>query len=303
MTEDQKIEETAQQVAAGNSTLASLPLIGGYFDKRPKVSVLRMSGILTDSAVQRSSISHPKLSKLIDKAFAKADSAVVLAINSPGGSAAQSELIGNHIRLRAEETGLPVYAFVEDLAASGGYWLACAADKIFALESSIVGSIGVISAGFGFEDLIKHYHIKRRVHTSGENKSFLDPFLPEKESDVKRLVSLQQEIHSSFKVWVKDRRGDALQGTEKELFEGEFWAGKTALDKGLIDGLGDARLVMMEEFGENVKLTEFSPERKLPFPISMMRGGLDAHLSDKDEWLAAALDTIEKRAYWSRYGL
>ena len=181
------------------------------FRKRtPLVSVVRLEGVIASGGMVRSSaLNDAGIAPLIERAFSKGKpSAVALALNSPGGSPVQSSLISGRIRRLSEERKVPVFAFVEDLAASGGYWIACAADEIFVDPSSIVGSIGVISASFGFHDLLKRSGIERRVHTAGEDKSILDPFLPEKESDVSRLEELQSELHRTFIQHVTDRRGE-----------------------------------------------------------------------------------------------
>lgn len=278
--------------------LKSLPGIGEVLEPRPKVATIRFSGVIADTLVRKQGISFSRFSKAIDKAFSKSNlKAVALLINSPGGAAAQTSLIANHIRRLAEEKDVPVYAFVEDVAASGGYWLACAADEIYAQEASIIGSIGVISAGFGFEDFIEKHGIHRRLHTSGENKSFLDPFHPVKPEDVKRLKTIQGDIHESFKAWVLERRGEKLNGSEKTLFDGSFWTAGPAIEKGLINGIGDAQGVMHEKYGE-VRFIDVTPERKLPFPMSIM-GSLATQESFADEFIGA----LESRAYWSRYGL
>ncbi len=273
---------------------AKIPVIGKAFDDSPKVPVVRMSGIISDMT-RRAAISYPKLLRPIEKAFATRGAvAVALAINSPGGSPAQSSLIGGLVRQLAEEKDLPVYAFVEDAAASGGYWLACAADHIYAQETSIVGSIGVISAGFGLEDFIERHGVHRRLHTSGGQKSFLDPFRPEKPEDVERLKAVQNDMHNSFIAWVKARRGERLSGFERELFDGRFWTGKVAVEHGLIDGIGDARSMMREKFGHRVKLVDIAPEKKLPFPLSLL-----ANASVADDIAA----TLEDRAVRGRFGL
>ncbi|MBI1257668.1 MAG: S49 family peptidase [Chloroflexi bacterium] len=276
-----------------------MPVIGDFFEKKPKVAVLRLSGIIADSSCKKQGISHHRLAKAIDKAFERPGvGAVALVINSPGGSAVQSALIGNHIRQMADDKDRPVYAFVEDVAASGGYWLACAADEIYAQEASIVGSIGVISASFGFEDFIAKHGIHRRLHTAGKEKSFLDPFVAEKKEDVARLEELQRDIHGSFKDWVGLRRGDKLDGGDKDLFEGQFWTAGPAMEKGIIDGIGDVRSFMREKFGDKVKFLEMTPSKKMRFPFSLM-GKLEMPGLSADD----VLDTLETRALWSRYGL
>src|SRR5208282_2783942 len=187
--------------------------------------------------------------------------AVALALNSPGGAATQSALIAARVRQLAEEKGVPVIAFVEDVAASGGYWLAAAADEIYASETSIVGSIGVISAGFGFHELIARLGIRRRLYTAGERKSLLDPFLEENPADVERLKALQGEVHEAFKAHVRARRGSKLKASEEVLFNGEFWTGKRALELGLVDGIGELRETLRRRFGDKVRLRPVGGER------------------------------------------
>src|SRR6266852_4566736 len=200
------------------------------FRRGPVVPVVRLSGVIASSGLLGNrSLSIETVAPLLRRAFdMRGAKAVALAINSPGGSPAQSALIGQRIRLLADEKGLKVIAFVEDVAASGGYWLACAADEIIVDANSIVGSIGVISAGFGFQDLLARVGVERRVHTSGERKSMLDPFRPE-----------QAEIHDGFKDWVRQRRAGRLKDDEATLFTGEFWTGRRGLQLGLADGLGE----------------------------------------------------------------
>ncbi|MCB1721083.1 MAG: S49 family peptidase [Alphaproteobacteria bacterium] len=276
--------------------LSNLPIIGWLLKPKPRVSILRLSGVIADSGPGRGGISHHKYEKFITDAFDEFDlQAVLLVINSPGGSPAQSALIGDHIRRLSEEKEVPVYAFVEDVAASGGYWLAAAADEIYANETSIVGSIGVISAGFGFKDLIDKYGVERRVHTSGKNKSFLDPFTEEKPADVKRLKAIQGELHETFIRWVKERRGKKLKGKDEELFDGSFWTAKTALDLGLVDGFGEAKKFAKAKFGEKIKFVELGPEKKLV--SSLLGSGMKSSLAED------AIEAIETKAIWGRYGL
>jgi signal peptide peptidase SppA len=228
-------------------------------------------------------------------------SAVALAINSPGGSPVQSALLGERIRALAEEKEVPVIAFAEDVAASGGYWLACAADEIYAHESSIIGSIGVISTGFGFPELLNRIGVERRVHTAGERKSMLDPFRAEQPDDVERLKAIQTDIHGGFKDYVRARRGARLKGEEAELFSGEFWTGRRALELGLVDGLGDLRQVMRARFGERVRLRVIDGPRRLRLPFGVAAGGLAA--PDLAASAQALVEAAEERALWSRYGL
>lgn len=294
-----------KSISTGLTYLGEVPVIGGIFKPKEKVAIIRFSGVIADQGMRRNSISHERYLGLIEDAFELHKlQAVALAINCPGGSPAQSALIGNSIRRLAEEKNIPVLAFTEDVAASGGYWLACAADEIYAQESSIVGSIGVISASFGFQDLIARYGIERRVHTSGKNKGFLDPFQEEKPEDVKRLKGLQQDIHDIFKDWVRSRRGEKLNADEKTIFEGQFWTAATALSYGIIDGVGDLRSVCKERYGKEIKFVDLSPDRGFfasLFSSKLSNSGL---LQQGGASLAQdMIDTAEERAIWGRYGL
>lgn len=222
---------------------------------RPVVAVVRLSGIIGPSQPLRGGLNLAGVAAALEAAFSmKNAKAVALIVNSPGGSPVQSSLIYKRIRALAEEKSLPVYAFAEDVAASGGYMIACAADEIYADESSVVGSIGVVSAGFGFTGLIEKLGVERRVHTSGESKAMLDPFQPEKPEDVARLEALQEEVHENFKALVRKARGDRLKTDDPAIFSGAFWAGAGALERGLIDGLADLRSHMRGLYGDKVKL-------------------------------------------------
>jgi signal peptide peptidase SppA len=263
----------------------------------PVVPVVRLSGVIAASSLLGSrGLSVESTAPLLRRAFnTRGAKAVALSINSPGGSPVQSALIAQRIRLMADEKKLPVVAFVEDVAASGGYWLACAADEIVADAASIVGSIGVISTGFGFQDLIARFGVERRVHTSGERKSMLDPFRPEKAEDVDRLKGLQAEIHDGFKDWVRQRRGSRLKGDDGMLFSGEFWTGKRGLQFGLVDALGELRTTLQARYGEKVHLPLIAPKRGL-----MQRFGLGSRLEEIGPATLAALD---ERLLWQRFGL
>lgn len=270
----------------------------------PVVPVIRLAGVIGPGGAFRPSVNLASLAGVIERAFSVPDrAAVALAINSPGGSPVQSALVAGRIRQLADERGVPVFAFAEDVAASGGYWLACAADEIYADEASIIGSIGVVSAGFGFQDLLGRLGVERRVHTSGERKAMLDPFRPEVPEDVARLKRIQGEIHDGFKAMVAKRRAGRLKAPEEELFSGEFWTGRRALDLGLVDGLGDIRSVMRARFGDKVRLRPIQGGRRL-FQRRLFRagaGGLPAAWAgEAAEGLVAA---VEERALWSRYGL
>lgn len=275
-----------------------VPHIGPWLEGKPKVAVLRMAGVIADAAMmRRAGISHQKYSRLIDRAFTLPNlKAVALVINSPGGAPAQCSLITGQIRQMAEKKEIPVYAFVEDVAASGGYWLACAGDQIYAQDTSIVGSIGVISSGFGLEDFIKRYDIHRRVYTAGRDKSFLDPFKPEKPEDVSRLRDLQENMHDAFKNWVRDRRAERLNGRDDEIMEGAFWTAQDALHHGLIDGIGACRDVMKDKFGDDIKLVDLAPEKKWQLPF--LPG-----VETRADIAIDALNYAEDRAAWARFGL
>lgn len=287
--------------------IADLPFVGDFFEQKPKVVVLRLSGIIADQGARKGGISHAQFAQQIDKAFDMKDvREIALVINSPGGAPAQCSLIASQIRNRAREKKIPVTAFVEDVAASGGYWLACAADKIFVQESSIVGSIGVISASFGFEEFIRRFDIKRRVHAAGAQKSFMDPFVPEKKSDIERLRAIQDDIHDQFKGWVKKRRKERLTGDEKDYFEGQIWTGRAAIYNGIADGIGDLRSVMRDKYGEKVRLIHLEADK--PFIQSLLGikgGGVAGEFTGEltggiTEGIAGG---IENRSAWGRYGL
>lgn len=265
----------------------------------PVVAVLPLHGTIGALGPIRGGMTLSALAPRIEKAFRlRRLAAVALAINSPGGAAAQADLIARRIRALSVEKRIPVFAFCEDVAASGGYWLACAADEIYATESSIVGSIGVVAAGFGFQGAIDKLGIERRLHTAGERKAMLDPFRPEKAEEVERLHAIQQDIHETFMRHVRDRRGERLKAPEKELFSGEFWTGRRALDLGLIDGIGDLREIMRQRFGERVRLHAIRPRPSL---MRRLRGGSAG--SEAAAWTEGVISAIEERALWSRYGL
>jgi len=262
----------------------------------PLVHVVRLHGAIGIGTPIRPALTLQSLAETLERAFSKKGiAAVALALNSPGGSAVQSSLIHDRIRSLADEHKVPVYAFCEDVAASGGYWLACAGDEIYADASSIIGSIGVIAAGFGFVEAIKKVGIERRVHTAGENKSILDPFQPEKPEDVERLKSLQLEIHDAFKTLVRYRRAGKLKGEEPDLFSGAFWSGRKALDLGLIDGIGHLRDIMRRKLGPKTELKVIA--KPSGWGLRRLAFGSDADLA------AGLIDAAETRALWSRFGL
>ncbi|MEP9351583.1 S49 family peptidase [Xanthobacter sp. KR7-225] len=261
----------------------------------PVVPVVRLSGAIGMSAPFSQSLTLAGVAKALDKAFSvKQAPAVALLINSPGGAAVQSHLIFKRIRALAEEKDKHVFAFVEDVAASGGYMIACAADEIFADPCSIVGSIGVLTAGFGFNEAIARLGIERRVYTAGDKKMMLDPFRPERPEDVERLDALLKELHVVFADLVRSRRGEALNASDETLFSGEFWLATQAAGLGLVDGLGDVRAILKARYGEEVRL----PLITSPAPFFLRRpGGFGA------EAARGALAALEEKALWSRFGL
>lgn len=289
-----------------NSLLKKLPF-GPWRNAGPLVSVVRLSGIIGAGGALRPGLTLAALAPILERAFApKEQAAVALIVNSPGGSPVQSALIAKRIRALAEEKKIPVLAFCEDAAASGGYWLACAADEIWADEASVVGSIGVVSSGFGLHELIARHGIERRLYTAGENKVLLDPFSPERADGVERLKSLQADVHDAFKALVRERRGSRLVGDEAELFSGAFWAGRKAKELGLIDGLGDLRGVLRARYGDKVRLRVVEAERgwfrgKLGFGTALP--GTNAGTALADALPAAAVAAVEERLMWSRLGL
>jgi signal peptide peptidase SppA len=267
----------------------------------PIIPVVRLSGPIGAVMPLRTGLAMSSVAPLLERAFSVPGArAVALVINSPGGSAAQSHLIFKRVRALAEEKKLPVIAFVEDAAASGGYMIACAADEIYADPASIVGSIGVVSASFGFHELIERIGIERRVHTAGKSKAMLDPFRPENPDDVVRLKGLQRQIHDVFVGLVRDRRGEKLNDSYDDLFSGAFWVGAEALDLGLIDGLGDIRTILRQRFGEKVRFRMIEPARPPLLGRLLGRRSLgQSSLIDPGEIVGA----LEERAAWARLGL
>ncbi|TDK37482.1 S49 family peptidase [Rhizobium deserti] len=269
------------------------------------IPVVRLSGaIMTGGNQFKPTLNLATVAPMLEKAFAKkASPVVVISINSPGGSPVQSRLIFQRIRALAEEKDKKVLVFVEDVAASGGYMIALAGDEIFADPTSIVGSIGVVSGGFGFPELLRKIGVERRVYTAGENKVILDPFQPEKEGDVEYLKTLQLEIHKVFIEMVKMRRGERL-ADDPTIFSGLFWTGLRGLELGLIDGLGEMRGVVKRRFGKDAKLELIGGTRSLfgrRVPGVLSRGlGLGEIAGSAGAGLA---EGIEERALWSRYGL
>ena len=295
------------------SLLSFLP-IKAFKNPDPVVAVIRLNGVIGAAGPLRGGMTLASLEKRLDQAFKiKHLEAVALAINSPGGSPVQSDLIAKRIRDLAAEKSVPVYAFCEDVAASGGYWLACAADHIYAQESSIVGSIGVISSGFGFPAVLERFGIERRVRTAGHRKSTLDPFEKEDPEDVAHLEGILKELHETFMNMVTSRRKDRLKEDPDVLFSGEFWTGTKAVEMGLIDGIGELRSTMRARFGEKVKLMPLEDARpwwrkRMGFGAAAGLGGLLsgqglASVAEPQEWVQGLVSAAEERALWSRFGL
>jgi signal peptide peptidase SppA len=275
----------------------------GERSERPVVSMVRLHGVITATTgpVPRSVINATAVEKALERAFAPDRlAAVALLINSPGGSPTQSALVADRIRGLAADKGVPVLAFCEDVAASGGYWLACAADEIFAHATSLVGSIGVISQSFGLDGLIERMGVQRRLYTAGESKSRLDPFLPEKQEDVDWLRDLQDQLHEMFRQWVVARRGDRLR-EDAELFTGEIWTGARAVELGLVDGLGTARAVLSERFPE-AELVPVEGRKPLLARLGLTPPAAATSVISSDVVLGVA-EAAEIRAMWARYGL
>ncbi|MAW78876.1 MAG: S49 family peptidase [Parvularcula sp.] len=278
-----------------------LPFVG---EAAPLVTVIELNGVIGELGAGRKGLTLKKVEKAIENAFKPGSvKAVALAINSPGGSPVQSRLIMNAIRAEAAKKETPVLAFIEDVGASGGYILAAAGDEIYADESSIVGSIGVISGGFGFPEALKKIGVERRIYTAGENKSTLDPFKPEDPQDVARLETMLDDLHKQFISLVKERRGAKLSD-DPELFSGRFWTGVMARDKGLVDGTAQLGDFLRDRFGKDVKIKRISPESgSLLKRLMGGEAGMAVYrapaLLDAEELIAAG----ERRALWARFGL
>jgi len=265
-----------------------------FFKKKKIVSHIKLTGVIGNVGKFRQGIEFSGQEEIIKKAFSvKKAKAVAITINSPGGSPVQSHLIYKFIREQAKKNKKKVIVFAEDVAASGGYLIACSGDEIYANSSSIIGSIGVIYSSFGFKDLIEKIGVQRRVYTAGKNKSTLDPFLEEKEEDIKRLKNIQLELHQDFIDVVEESRGSKLNKENGvELFSGEFWSGKKAKELGLIDGLGNAEQVLREKFGEEIEIKKFEKTK----------GWLAKKLSSSEVQTDKLISILEERSIWQRYG-
>ena len=266
------------------------------FKKKTVVPHVRLTGVIGSAGRLKQGMDLAGQKDILKKAFSlKKIGHVAISINSPGGSPVQSHLIYSYIRELADKKKVKVLIFAEDVAASGGYLISCAGDEIYANSSSIVGSIGVISASFGFKDLIQKIGVERRVYTAGKNKSTLDPFVEEKEEDVKRLKSIQLELHDDFIKVVETSRGSKLKDPEKNnIFTGEFWTGKTALKLGLIDGIGNAEQVLKEKFGDKVVIKKFEKQK------SFIAKKLSSSIKDPVDSLA---NILEEKSMWQKFGL
>ncbi len=290
---------SSKRLSRLDQLLTFLPL--GFGGSKQTVAVFRLDGVIGKAGAMKSGLTLNSLNKMIEKMF-NIDrlEAVCLSINSPGGSPVQSELIASRIRKLAKEKEVPVYSFVEDVAASGGYWLACAGDKIYVSRSSIVGSIGVISSSFGFKDAIEKLGIERRVYTQGKTKSVLDPFLDVKESDIKIIKKIQKEIHEHFVDTVKTCRAGRLTQSDDILFNGEFWTGQTAVDFGLADGVDEMYSFIQERYGDNVKIEHIEQKQswfKKKLGMAQMSSDFASELAE------SVVDVAEQKLMHNRFDL
>jgi signal peptide peptidase SppA len=281
-----------------------LPIPGAQRDRGPVVAAVKLHGVITPAPTPlgRGVINLATLDSALSRAFAHDRlRAVALSINSPGGSPTQSALVADRIRLLAAEKRVPVLAFCEDVAASGGYWLACAADEIIAHPTSLVGSIGVISQGFGLHGLLERFGVERRLYTAGANKARLDPFLPEREDDVVWLKGMQTELHEMFREWVCSRRGDKLAAGQ-DLFTGEVWTGRKAAELGLVDRLGTMRGEVARRYPD-AELVMVEGRRPLLARLGLAPAAASLRGRSGPEAALALLEALEQRATWSRFGL
>ena len=265
-----------------------------FLKKKKIIPHIKLTGIIGNVGKFRQGIDFSGQEEIILKAFSvKKAPCIAITVNSPGGSPVQSHLIYNFIRLQAKKNKKKVIVFAEDVAASGGYLIACAGDEIYANSSSIIGSIGVIYSSFGFTELIKKIGVERRIHTAGKNKSTLDPFLEEKKDDIERLKTIQLDIHKDFINVVEKSRGTKLKKSEVELFSGEFWSGSKAKELGLIDEIGDSHQILKEKFGEDVVIKKFEKNRSW----------LSKKLSSSNNHVDQLSNILKKKSLWQKYGL
>ena len=260
----------------------------------PTVACVNLHGVIGKDSKFESGLNFSNVEPLLKRAFTlKNVQAVAITVNSPGGSPVQSELIYNYIRELSLEKKIPVFTFAQDVAASGGYWLLVAGDEVYAHNSSIIGSIGVIFSGFGFVDLIKKIGIDRRIYTEGKNKAILDPFMPEESENIEILKDAQRDVFESFKDLVRERRGEKLKDAEDNLFTGAFWSGRKSVQLGLVDGISDMRSKMKEKFGANVEIVQ----------VSVKKGLLKSLLSEKSSLVESLISKVEERVSFNRFGL
>ncbi|WP_316353873.1 S49 family peptidase [Candidatus Trichorickettsia mobilis] len=295
---DDSIAKTGRQISKLEQILSILPF--KFQSQKPVIAVLSLSGVIGKVSNLKSGLCLHSLNELIEKAFAIPKlQAICLSINSPGGSPVQSELIAKRITSLAKSKKIPVYSFVEDVAASGGYWLACAGDEIYASKSSIIGSIGVISSSFGFHEAINKIGVERRVYTEGQNKAILDPFQPVKAADIKIIKQLQQQIHQHFIDYIKERRAGKLTQSDDILFNGEFWAGESAHDFGLIDGITDMYSFINNKFGDDIKIEYIAGKQSwLKKKLGMTNNNHNLH-----EVADYFLDAIEHKILYKKFDL
>ncbi|HKF11040.1 MAG TPA: S49 family peptidase [Xanthobacteraceae bacterium] len=302
MTEKNSSEHLQQLFASAREALR--PILPKRLRGVPVVPVVRLAGVIGFSTPLKPGLTLATIARALERAFnMRGTQAVALSINSPGGSPVQSHLIYRRIRQLAAEKARPVIAFAEDVAASGGYMVACAADEIYCDSSSIVGSIGVVGGSFGFPKLMDKLGVERRLYVSGEHKAMLDPFLPENPQDVERLKALQQDIHEEFIALVKRSRGARLKGPEKTLFSGEYWTGGKATELGLADGIGDLRATLRARFGDEVVTPLIAPARGW---FGRVQPGVAGRLEDLPraaDFTEEVISALEARALWARYGL
>ena len=264
-----------------------------FFKKKKIVAHIKLNGVIGNVGRFKQGLDFSGQEEIIEKAFSlKKAKAVAITINSPGGSPVQSHLIYSFIREQAKKNKMKVFVFAEDVAASGGYLIACAGDEIYANSSSIIGSIGVIYSSFGFTELIKKIGVERRVHTAGKNKSSLDPFQDEKKEDIERLKNIQLDLHKDFIEVVEESRGSKLKKDQIELFSGEFWSGSKAKELGLVDGIGNVNQILKEKFGEDVVIKKFEKSK----------GWLSKKLSSSTNQMDQFANILEERSIWQRYG-
>jgi serine protease SohB len=300
MTDRDMTEHLKQLLASGREGVRSL-LPQRLRGDAVIVPVVRLSGVIGFSTPLKPGLTLASIARPLERAFTmRRAKAVALLINSPGGSPVQSHLIYRRIRDLATENNLKVIAFAEDVAASGGYMIACAADEIICDPSSIVGSIGVVGGSFGFAGLLEKLGIERRLYTSGENKAMLDPFLPEKPEDVEKLKTVQRKIHEGFIALVRQSRGGRLKGPEDKLFSGEYWTGETAIELGLADGIGDVRGTLRARFGDKVLTPLVSPPKSW---FGRAQPGLSLAPTGQSDLAGDVVSAMEARALWARFGL